>query len=223
MNLPNSLTLLRIFFVPLLVAALVQENFGAWHAGNYVIYKEFAALAIFLIAAATDLLDGYLARRLGQVTTVGTLLDPIADKLLISAALISLVQIHRLPGWMAILIVAREFAVSGLRGIAAAEGYTIRASELGKTKMVTQVLAVSLVMVGIHWPALHGPAMWAMWGVVAFGLISAFDYFRKFWRKVDESIKLRRRRELLVLSRQQRRRDRQKRRAAAVLGQEYKD
>lgn len=213
MNLPNSLTLLRIFFVPLLVAALVQEDLGVAGRGMLLGYKEFVALAIFLAAAATDLLDGYLARRWRQVTTVGTLLDPIADKLLISAALISLVQIHRVPGWMVILIVGREFAVSGLRSIAAAEGYTIRASELGKTKMVIQVIAVSLVLLSIHWAMLTDLAMWSMWGVVAFGLISAVDYFRKFWRKVDASIKLRRRNELLMLARQQRRRDRQKRRS----------
>jgi len=203
MNIPNTLTLLRIFFVPLLVAALVQEDMGA--AGGFVqIPKEFIALVIFLAAAATDLLDGYLARRWGQVTTVGTLLDPIADKLLISAALISLVQIRRLPGWLVILIIGREFAVTGLRSIAAAEGYTIRASELGKSKMVSQVLAVSLVMLGIHWPSIEPLAIYAMWGVVFFGLASAVAYFRKFWRQVDESVKQRRRSELLAIELQKR-------------------
>src|SRR5260221_9872532 len=138
MNLPNSLTIARIFFVPLLVAALVEENVAIRVFGALVT-NEWLALGIFLIAAITDLLDGYLARRWGQVTTIGTLLDPIADKLLISAALISLVQVRALPGWMAILIIGREFAVSGLRSIAAAEGYTIKASDLGKTKMFSQV------------------------------------------------------------------------------------
>src|SRR5271166_2186433 len=127
MNLPNTLTLARIFLVPLLVAALVQQNFSVgW--SDQPIANEFVALIIFLVAAGTDLLDGYLARRWGQITTVGTLLDPIADKLLISAALISLVQIKLVPAWMVVLIIGREFAVSGLRSIAAAEGYTIRAS-----------------------------------------------------------------------------------------------
>src|SRR3954468_9119982 len=180
MNLPNSLTLLRIFFVPLLVAALVQEDFHATF-GILGINKEFLALAIFLAAATTDLLDGYLARRWGQVTTVGTLLDPIADKLLISAALISMVQIRKVPGWMVLLIIGREFAVSGLRSIAAAEGYTIRASELGKTKMVAQVVGISLVLLSIHWPDLTQLAIYAMWGVVFFGIASAVQYFRKFW------------------------------------------
>ena len=204
MNLPNSLTLLRIFFVPLLVAALVQQDFHST-IGILGWNKEFIALGIFLIAAATDLIDGYLARRWGQVTTVGTLLDPIADKLLISAALVSLVEIHRVPAWMVILIISREFAVSGLRSIAAAEGYTIRASELGKTKMVMQVVAISLALLGIHWPWLDGYANVAMWGVVVFGLASALDYFRKFWRRVDIQVKRRRRAELLTMERRKRR------------------
>ena len=140
MNLPNTLTLLRIFFVPLLVAVLVEQDLALTWNGNVLLPNEFLALGIFLVAAGTDLLDGWLARRWKQITTVGTLLDPIADKLLISAALVSLVQVRALPGWMAILIISREFAVSGLRGIAAAEGYVIRASDLGKTKMVAQVL-----------------------------------------------------------------------------------
>src|SRR4030081_2749487 len=188
MNLPNSLTILRIFFVPLLVAALVQENV-AFQLGSVLVTNEWLGLAIFLLAAGTDLLDGYLARRWRQVTTIGTLLDPIADKLLVSAALISLVQVRVLPGWMAVLIIGREFAVSGLRSIAAAEGYTIHASDLGKTKMITQVIAISMVFVSIRWEAWSGFAMLWMWGVLIFGIVSAIQYFRKFWRKVDDSIK----------------------------------
>jgi CDP-diacylglycerol--glycerol-3-phosphate 3-phosphatidyltransferase len=200
MNLPNALTILRIFFVPLLVAALVQENGSLW-VGSVRITNEWLALAIFLAAAATDLLDGYLARRWKQVTTIGTLLDPIADKLLISAALISLVQVRTLPGWMAILIIGREFAISGLRSIAAAEGYTIRANDLGKTKMVAQVVAISWMLISVRHPALHSTGMVLMWGVVFFALLSAVSYFQKFWRKVDARIKNRRRRELLALER----------------------
>jgi CDP-diacylglycerol--glycerol-3-phosphate 3-phosphatidyltransferase len=205
MNGPNLLTLLRIFFVPLLVAALLGEDFSAPWMGQFQFSRDTFALLIFLAAAATDLLDGYLARRWGQITTVGTLLDPIADKLLISAALISLVDIHRVPAWMVILIIGREFAVSGLRSIAAAGGYMMEASELGKSKMVAQVVAIALVIAGIRWPALNEIAMLAMWTVVLFALVSAADYFRKFWRKVDTHVKLRRRRELLALQRQQRR------------------
>src|SRR3984957_9600253 len=133
MNLPNTLTIARIFFVPLLVAVLVQERI-ILHWNGAVITNDVVALIIFWVAAATDVLDGYLARRWRQVTTIGTLLDPIADKLLVSAALISLVQVRVLPAWMAILIVGREFAVSGLRSIASAEGYTISARGLGTRK-----------------------------------------------------------------------------------------
>lgn len=197
MNLPNALTILRIFFVPFLVAVLVEQDLRVdWH-GAVLIANEFLALSIFLAAAATDLLDGYLARRWKQITTVGTLLDPIADKLLISAALVSLVQIHQVPAWMVVLIIGREFAVTGLRSIAAAEGYTIRASDLGKTKMITQVIAISMILVSIRWDALRGFAMLWMWGVVVFGIASAIGYFAKFWGKVDSSIKFRRRKELL--------------------------
>src|ERR1035438_6398199 len=151
MNIPNFLTISRIFFVPLLVAALVQQDVKIVVRG-VVLTSDWLALAIFLVAAATDLLDGYLARRWGQVTTIGTLLDPIADKLLVSAALISLVQVRVIPGWLVVLLVGREFAVSGLRSIAAVEGYTIKASELGKTKTFWQVLAISLLMISRHHP-----------------------------------------------------------------------
>src|SRR5271155_28464 len=210
MNLPNLITLLRIFFVPLLVAALLADGtfIARWH-DVVPVSREIFALAVFLAAAATDFLDGFLARRWGQVTTVGTLLDPIADKLLISAALVSLVDIHRVPAWIVILIIGREFAVSGLRSIAAASGYTIRASELGKTKMAAQVAAISLVIAGIRWPELNQLASLAMWAVMLFGIVSAADYFRKVWRKGDDGGKLRRRRELLRL-------ERQKQRAAAL-------
>jgi CDP-diacylglycerol---glycerol-3-phosphate 3-phosphatidyltransferase len=205
MNLPNLLTLIRIFLVPLVVAALVQQNLRLQVGHRLLVANDFFAVTVFLAAALTDLLDGYLARRWKQVTTVGTLLDPVADKLLISAALISLVEIRLLPGWMVILIIGREFAVSGLRSIAAAEGYTIKAGELGKSKMMLQVAGVTLVMLSLRWSVLRSYALAAMWAVVVIGLASAVDYFRKFWRKVDTSIKLRRRRELIVLERQKRR------------------
>src|SRR5690242_16386796 len=204
MNVPNALTILRIFFVPLLVAALVQEDVSI-HFRSWTITNEWLSLAIFLSAAGTDLLDGYLARRWQQVTTIGTLLDPIADKLLISAALISLVQVRSLPGWMAILIIGREFAVSGLRSIAAAEGYTIKASDLGKTKMASQVVAISCMLLSVRHPALLLPGRILMWVVIFFALLSAISYFAKFWHGVDESVKQRRRRELLLLERKRQR------------------
>lgn len=204
MNLPNTLTIARIFFVPLLVAVLVQERI-ILHWNGAVITNDVFALIIFWLAAATDLMDGYLARRWGQVTTIGTLLDPIADKLLVSAALISLVQVRVVPGWLVVLLVGREFAVSGLRSIAAAEGYTIKASELGKTKTFLQVLAISLLMLTRHHPRLRPWAMSSLYVVVFFSLWSAVAYFNKFWRRVDIRTKQGRRQEMLIAERQRRR------------------
>lgn len=203
MNLPNFLTISRIFFVPLLVSALVQQDV-AFQVGGIRITNDWLALAIFLCAAATDLLDGYLARRLGQVTTIGTLLDPIADKLLISSALIALVQVHAAPAWLVILLVSREFAVTGLRGIAAAEGYTIQASDLGKTKTLMQVVGICFLLLSMRHPRFSTAANWAMGAVVLASLLSAIDYFWKFWRKVDVSVKKRRRREILIAQRRER-------------------
>ncbi len=178
MNLPNWLTISRIFFVPLLVAVMVQERIPLpWGGGE--ITSDMLALAIFLIAAATDILDGYLARRWKQVTTIGTLLDPIADKLLVSAALISLVQVGAVRGWLVVLLVGREFAVSGLRAIAAAEGYTISANELGKTKTFFQVASVSFLLVSIHHPAMAAWASISLYVVVFFSLASAVIVLRE--------------------------------------------
>ena len=140
MNLPISLTLLRIFFVPIVVVLLLTKG------GN----MDLWAVGVFLLAAVTDLLDGYLARKRGQITTLGILLDPIADKLLTLAAFISLVELHLVPAWMVVIIVGREFAVSGLRSIASAEGYVLEPSELGKTKMVFQVVAITVIILEGH-------------------------------------------------------------------------
>jgi CDP-diacylglycerol--glycerol-3-phosphate 3-phosphatidyltransferase len=204
MNLPNALTLLRIFFVPLLVAVLVQDG-RSISAGQFSFSNEQVALGIFLAAAFTDLLDGWLARRWNQITTVGMLLDPIADKLLISAALISLVQVGRVAGWMAVLMIGREFAVSGLRSIAAGEGYVIEATELGKTKMVLQVLAIALILGTGDFSELAWLAQLSLWAAMVFALASAADYFRKFWGVLDAQIKARRRGELLKLERERQR------------------
>ncbi len=138
MNLPNALSLVRIFLVPVLVVFLI------------VVPRPYnlTAAVVFLAAVLTDWLDGRIARSMRQVTTLGKLLDPVADKLLISASLISLVQVGRVPAWMAVLIVGREIAVTGLRAIAAAQGVIIVASDFGKAKMVAQVLAVTLLILG---------------------------------------------------------------------------
>jgi CDP-diacylglycerol--glycerol-3-phosphate 3-phosphatidyltransferase len=189
MNLPISLTLLRIFFVPLLVVLLLTKgrNLDLW------------AVGVFLLAAATDLLDGYFARRRGQITTLGILLDPIADKLLISAAFISLVELELVPAWMVVIIVGREFAVSGLRAVAFAQGFALQASELGKTKMVSQVVAVTVIVLEQRYAQLRPLGEVLLWVVVMFALVSAVQYFWYFWRKLDVRVKRRPPRPLAVL------------------------
>lgn len=193
MNLPNSLTLIRIFLVPLLVAVLLTK------------YNVLMAAAIFLAASLTDLLDGYFARKRGQVTTLGILLDPVADKLLISSAFISLVQLQIVPAWMVVIIVGREFAVTGLRSIASSQGFTIDASELGKIKMVTQVAAIALLILGNEYMIFREVGGIALWFVVLFAIWSAVDYFRTFWTKIDDRFKARERRRLILLKKRQRR------------------
>ena len=181
MNLPISLTLLRIFFVPLVVVLLLTSgrNMDLW------------AVVVFLLAATTDLLDGYLARKRGQVTSLGILLDPIADKLLTSAAFISLVYLHLISAWMAVIIIGREFAVSGLRAIASAEGFSLEVSELGKTKMVFQVVAITVIVLERRLPLLRLPGSVLLWMVVLFALASAGQYFISFWKRLDVRIKRR--------------------------------
>ncbi len=192
MNLPNTLTILRIFFVPLLVVVLLtrEPNVVLWGVSiPFVIW----GVLILWVAAATDWADGYFARRRGEETTLGILLDPIADKLLISAAFISLVEMHLVYAWMVVIIIGREFTVLGLRSIASAEGLTIKASALGKVKMGLQVVAVSAVILGARQEFLAPYALVLMYLVVASATISAFHYFLKFWSQVDSSIKQRRR------------------------------
>jgi CDP-diacylglycerol--glycerol-3-phosphate 3-phosphatidyltransferase len=191
MNLPNSLTVLRIFFVPLLIAVLLTKSPNVDFRG-FPMHFEFWGVLILLLAAATDWADGYFARRRLQVTTLGILLDPIADKLLISAAFISLVDMRLVPAWMVVIIIGREFTVLGLRNIASAEGFTIAASLLGKTKMVLQVCAVAVLIAGAGYPSLKPLALFLLWLVVISALVSAAQYFLKFWGQLDDRIKQRR-------------------------------
>lgn len=178
MNLPNALTLARIFLVPLLVVVLLTKFEGHLVLG---IAKGYVAAAIFGLASLTDWLDGYLARRNQQVTILGQLLDPIADKLLISAALVSLVQLDLAPAWMAAIIIGRELAVTGLRGIAQTRGLIMPASPLGKAKMATEVIAILLLMLGQELgPALIRLGQLSLWVVLAFALWSAVEYYQTF-------------------------------------------
>jgi CDP-diacylglycerol--glycerol-3-phosphate 3-phosphatidyltransferase len=178
MNLPNTLTLVRIFLVPLLVVVLLTEFAGRQIFG---VPKELIGAAIFGLASITDWLDGYLARRRRQVTWLGQVLDPIADKLLTSAAFISLVQLGLAPAWMVALIIGREFAITGLRSLAYTKGITIPASPLGKIKMGSQVTAILLLILGwrpVPWLAPVGYA--ALWVVMLTAVVSAADYYRRF-------------------------------------------
>lgn len=177
MNLPNSLTVTRIFLVPLLVVVLLTKFEGRVIFG---VPKELVGAAIFGLASLTDWLDGYVARRRKQVTALGQIIDPFADKLLTSAALISLVQMDVAPAWMVAVIIGREFAVTGLRSLAYARGVAMPASRLGKFKMIAQVVTILALILG------HGGrrelllvGQAGLWVVVMSALISAADYFRR--------------------------------------------
>jgi CDP-diacylglycerol--glycerol-3-phosphate 3-phosphatidyltransferase len=198
LNLPNTLTLFRIFLVPLLVVVLLTppwavakaqetvglEGFAEWLAA----WREIVALVIFLVAAATDWLDGYLARSRNQITDLGKLLDPIADKLLTVSAFISLVELRLAPAWMVVIIVGREFAISGMRSVAATRGLVIPASNWGKYKTVSQIIAISLLILTPY----VNPRMrfdqigiGALWIVLFFTIYSMFRYVVFFAREID--------------------------------------
>ena len=175
-NLPNALTVLRIFLVPVLVVVLLTR--ARTEKGI------FLGAAIFGLAVLTDYLDGYFARRRNQVTRLGILLDPIADKLLTAAAFLSLVEMDAVPAWMVMIILGRELAVTGLRNVAAGWGHLIPASGLGKGKMVAQVIAIFLLLLGRRYEILRAPALAALWMVVVLALVSGVDYFHSFFREV---------------------------------------
>jgi CDP-diacylglycerol--glycerol-3-phosphate 3-phosphatidyltransferase len=178
MNLPNSLTIVRIFLVPLLVVVLLTKFEGRLIFG---VRKELIGAAIFGLASLTDLLDGYLARRRKQITTLGQLMDPLADKLLITAALVSLVQMDLAPAWMVAVILGREFAVTVLRSIAYSRGVTMPASRLGKFKMLSQVVAILLLILGRdHLQGFFVLGQIALWVVVIAAVVSGIDYYRRF-------------------------------------------
>ena len=184
MNLPNTLTVARIFLVPVLVSVLLTKFEGRLVMGLPV---ELVAAAIFGIASLTDWLDGYLARRRKQVTTLGQILDPLADKLLISATLISLVQLDLVQSWMVGVIIGREIAVTGLRNLAYSRGLTMPASGLGKLKMASQVTAILLLILGWErWPALLVLGQAAMSVARIAAMVSAVDYYQGFQKAMSE-------------------------------------
>ncbi len=201
MNLPNYLTFARILMVPILVVVLMTR----------VQNHEIIGVLVFWAASITDLLDGYLARRLKQITTLGKLLDPLADKLLVMGALISLVELNLAPAWMVFIILSREMAITGLRGIASEEGITIAAESIGKWKMGAQIASISCLILGpkldgwlftwTHWQVFDvfirlnkpysfflGMGVLLLWAAMILAIWSAVSYFRAFWRKLGSSI-----------------------------------
>jgi CDP-diacylglycerol---glycerol-3-phosphate 3-phosphatidyltransferase len=211
MNLPNSITMSRIASVPLLIWIL-SPAFPWQGARGMHGEQEIAASLLFILASITDGLDGYLARRRKQITTMGMLLDPLADKLMVSAAFIILVGYNPrvVPPWIAVLVIGREFLVSGLRSIASSEGFTIEASELGKLKTVIQIVSVVAAILAHRWDywnwfgfiiGVHLIAMTAIYWMTIVSIISAVDYFVGFWKKIDHASDKRRKRRSFVLSR----------------------
>ncbi len=177
MNLPIGLTMTRIVAVPLLIVFLISSSR----------VDALIAAAIFILASITDWLDGVIARRRNQVTTLGTLLDPIADKLLVAAALVSLLQIDKIAAWIVVVIIGRELAVTGLRAVAAGVGVIVPASRLAKWKTVSQYVAVTMLILekGIGAAPFHTATMVVLWVALALTIISAVDYFYRFFRKAD--------------------------------------
>lgn len=175
MNLPTKLTMLRIILVPIFIVVLLSR-----FKGTYSVIAQYLALSIFILAAITDGLDGYIARKQGQTTRLGKLLDPLADKILISAALIALVDMGKITSWPAIIIIAREFSVTGLRMLAVSEGKIITASFMGKVKTISQITAISAVIIGLPF------SQALLWTAVFLTILSGITYFHR-WRTIIDS------------------------------------
>lgn len=171
MNLPIALTVLRIFLVPVLVVLLLTRTEDGLYLGT----------AVFGLAVATDYLDGYFARRRNQVTRLGMILDPLADKLLTAAAFLSLVEMGLAPAWMVTIVLGRELAVTGLRNLALSRGLVMAASPLGKAKMVSQVVAIFLLLLGRPWPLLQPLAVVSLWVALGVTVLSGVDYFWRYF------------------------------------------
>lgn len=191
LNLPNSITLSRIACIPFVIWVLSTNIFRHGE-------QELLAAGIFILASITDGLDGYLARKHGQISSIGILLDPMADKLLIAAGLILLVRFtpNLMPPWIVVLVLGREFLITGLRSVAAAEGFAIQARELGKLKMVIQIVAVVATILAHGWYewnffgfiiGVELIARMSIWFMLVVSLLSGADYFIAFWDRVDHS------------------------------------
>ena len=205
MNLPNSITMTRIAMIPLFLWILSPHFPWQGHGA-----QEVSASVLFILASITDGLDGYLARKHGLITTMGMLLDPLADKIMVTAAFVALVAYNPdvVKVWIVVVIIGREFLISGLRSIAASEGFTITASELGKLKTVVQIVAVVSAVLAHRWEhweigLVAVPVRWyavaAIYFAAVVAVISAVDYFIGFWKQIDHASKGRRK--AAVLSR----------------------
>ena len=190
LNLPNTLTLTRIFLVPFLVGVLLVDR-GALLGDPELVarltVREVLGVSLFWIASITDWLDGWLARRRGEITTLGVLLDPIADKLLVCSAVIALAYNRFAPAWLVIIIVGRELAVSGLRSVASSLGVIIAASRWGKFKTAAQVIAVTMLILTKSlekWGRYEDLAVWALYAATILSVWSAVDYFAGFLRRM---------------------------------------
>lgn len=181
-NLPNAITFFRVVLVPVLMTFLLVD----------VRYGDLFALAVFMLAAASDSLDGYLARRFRQTTALGAFLDPLADKLLVAAALISLVQRDKVSAAIAMVVIAREFAVTGLRMVAAVQGTVIPASKWGKAKTASQMLAIAVLIIESRWITPYweppGPhiSSYLVWLMLILTVVSGVDYFVHAKQKIHE-------------------------------------
>jgi len=190
-NIPNRMTLSRILLIPIFMILLsVPFNWGEWSIGEAVLpVSHFAAALLFIIAAATDWVDGHYARKHNLITNLGKFLDPLADKLLVAAALILLVELGLAPGWIAVIIISREFAVTGLRLVAAGEGIVLAAGNMGKLKTATQMIAIAILLlhnfpfsyIGIPF----GTIM--LYISLFFTVASGYDYFVKNWHVMRDS------------------------------------
>ncbi|HET6465101.1 MAG TPA: CDP-diacylglycerol--glycerol-3-phosphate 3-phosphatidyltransferase [Nitrospiria bacterium] len=177
MNLPNLITLLRIFLIPVFILVFLTPTAP----------RSLAAAVIFFIASLTDLMDGYLARRWEQITKLGKFLDPVADKFLVLAALIMLVDFHRVSSWIAIVIIGRELAVTGLRAIAASSGIVIAADDAGKYKMVIQTISIGLLILEykIGYINFHVWGTFLLWISMVLAILSGVQYFMKYLPLID--------------------------------------
>lgn len=191
MNIPNRITLSRIFLIPIFIVLLsVPFNWGEWNIGETELpVSHFIGALLFIIASATDWIDGHYARKHNLVTNLGKFLDPLADKLLVSAALILLVEMGAAPAWVVIIIISREFAVTGLRLVAAGEGIVLAAGNMGKLKTATQMVAIACLLLHnfpfsfIDFP--FGTIM--LYIALFFTVLSGYDYFAKNWHVMRDS------------------------------------